>query len=274
MKTKQKKTKQTIIVLVFLFCSIYLVTALSGSEISEDTLTLALCYELQELDTGFENYLLANNLDACNIFLSQWDTDGDWFGNEEELVIGTDPEDPTENPNTIEYYGEIDEENWCVQNDNICVILYEEECFDYLGDYDIDCVDSDEDGFYNYEEHNSNTDKENPKSTPWWIDLDSDGYRNLAELRGNSNSLNEDILPGWADTDHDQYSDTYEKQVGTDPFDGQDVPEETLFVGTYQSSEIQETKQTKTAWQIYLAIVLAIMLVVILAIYFIYYKER
>ena len=99
------KTKQTIIVFVLLLCSIYLVTAEQGLEINEDTLTLTLCYELQELDIGYEDYLLANNLDACNLFLSQWDTDGDWFGNEEELEIGTDPEDPTENPNTIESYG-------------------------------------------------------------------------------------------------------------------------------------------------------------------------
>jgi hypothetical protein len=268
------KTKQTIIVFVLLLCSIYLVTAEQGLEINEDTLTLTLCYELQELDIGYEDYLLTNNLDACNLFLSQWDTDGDWFGNEEELKIGTDPEDPTKNPNTLESYGEIDEENLCIQNDNICITLYEEECFDYLGDYDIDCLDSDEDGFYNYEEHNFNTDKEDSNSVPWWIDLDGDGYRNLAELRGNSNSLNEDIMPGWTDTDHDQYSDKYELQVGNDPFDGQDVPEETPFLGTYQSSEIQETKQNKNGWQIYLAIALGVLLIVILTIYFVYYNKK
>jgi hypothetical protein len=268
------KTKQIIITLVFLLCSIYLVTALSGSEINEDTLNLTLCYELQELDIGYEEYLLANDLDACNLFLSQWDTDGDWFGNEEELKSGTDPEDPTKNPDSIEFYGEIDEGKWCVHNDNICLKLYEEACFDYLGDYDVDCLDSDEDGFYNYEEYNFNTDKEDPNSTPWWIDLDGDGYRNLEELRGDSNSLNEDIMPGWTDTDHDQYSDAYEMQVGTDHFDGQDVPEETPFVGTYQSSEIQETKQTKTGWQIYLAIALGVILIIILAIYFIYYEKE
>ena len=268
------KTKQTIIVFVLLLCSIYLVTAEQGLEINEDTLTLTLCYELQDIDVGFEEYLLANNLDACNLFLSQWDTDGDWFGNEEELKSGTDPEDPTQNPDSIGFYGEIDEEKWCVQNDNICLKLYEEACSDYLGDYDIDCLDSDEDGFYNYEEHNFNTDKEDSNSVPWWIDLDGDGYRNLAELRGNSNSLNEDIMPGWTDTDHDQYSDKYELQVGNDPFDGQDVPEETPFLGTYQSSEIQETKQNKNGWQIYLAIALGVLLIVILTIYFVYYNKK
>ena len=57
---------------LLLFTSLfYLITAEKGSEINENTLTLALCYELQELDTGFEIYSAnENNLEECNSFLN------------------------------------------------------------------------------------------------------------------------------------------------------------------------------------------------------------
>ncbi len=280
------KTKQIIITLILftsLFCFVTTGTNIPEelqNEFGEDMLTLALCYELQQLDTGFQDYYQTNknDLTECNTFLVQWDTDGDWHSNQEELEKGTNPEDETENPSTLDNFieGEITEEDLaelCVQNDYVCETSHEEECFDYLGDYDIDCLDNDGDGFYNYEEYKSGTNKEDPTESPWWIDLDGDGYRNLNELRANSDCFNEDIMPGWTDTDHDQYSDIYETQVGTDPFDGQDVPEEKPFVGTYRAPETQETKQTKAGWQLYLAITLAVLLIIMLIIYFIYYNK-
>jgi len=197
-------------------------------DIDESILNLALCYELQDLSLSFKDYYLLNKdvgIDKCNSFLDSWDSDGDWFGNEDELNKGSDPNNQASIPIIDQIDIEEDANVICDNGDGICLSEFEEACFDFLdGKYDSDCMDEDRDGFPTYVEILQGTDPHNFNSVPWWIDLDNDGYFNLDELRSNSDPLDNYVTIGWSDSDRDGYADAVELNKNTDPNNPNDFP--------------------------------------------------
>ncbi|NQU79774.1 hypothetical protein HQ545_08465 [Candidatus Woesearchaeota archaeon] len=193
--------------------------------LSEQSLSISLCYELQGSTQDFVMYYYdqEQNLEECRIFLKEWDSDGDWYGDKEERTAGTDPANTNSRPSY--------QETACIKGTQ----------------FPKHCLDSDFDDFYDEEELAAGTDPKNLYSSPWWLDLDFDGQRNLDELRRGENPVDNAVW-GPIDTDRDGYPDEYELSVGSDsddPFD-QPVQVVTESLPEYSDSKtVQETDQDK-----------------------------
>jgi len=192
-----------------------------GVDIDDGVLDIALCHELQGKITGFQEYYSTNrdDMSGCDAFLAAWDTDGDWFSDEEEELAGTDPDDIQSFPVWQGAKSEGEGTFTCVDGDGICDKLYEETCYDQKRSYDSDCLDNDGDGFYNPDELQAGTDPDDAGSAPWWTDLDSDGHSNLDELQAGTSPLDPYVTIGWSDREHDIYDDELEIISDANPDD-------------------------------------------------------
>ena len=234
------------------------------TQITEDMLMPSICFELLELKSDFMTYYNSNP--NCEEFLSAWDTDGDWWSNDEEIRAKTDPNNKDSFPKTL-----LSQEYSCMDNDNICSPA-KEVCFDEKGDYDTDCEDSDKDGFFNYEEFKHGTDKNDPTSGPWWSDFDGDESANLEELKLGTDPFDDFHKPGHLDSDKDGFSDKYELIVGSNVNNPNDIPESVAFFNALEQYPEPVESKINPIYGIY--VLLGIVLLGLIAIPIIFIKKR
>ena len=244
--------KKTIILIILSLTILLTGLVAADIELNQDTLTLAVCYEIQNPELDFDSFINQQPVQECELFLKQWDSNGDWYADEPEPEKGY----------------------LCINDDGYCDLANMEQCFDELMDYDSDCQDQDEDTYYTHEEIKSGTNPNDPTSFPWWIDLDNDNFRNLEELRMGSDPLDEHIANGWIDSDHDDYNDEIEVYYGTDPEDPTDFPAEQEI--SELTEEIEETTDIVEGpnYLVFIGIIAIIIAIVILLIFVIKHKKQ
>ena len=199
-----------------------------GSRETDGTGNMTIQFDKPDRDESVEITFKAQNGYHAGVFegYDREDSDGDGFGDDFEVEVGSDPDDSEDYPCS---YMDSDYDDF---GDEFEVEMGTDP--DDYEDHPCSYMDSDDDGFGDRFEESESTDPLDSQDYPSdLLDTDGDGFGDDFEVDNGTDPYDGyDYPDSYPDSDHDGHPDGEEEFYGTDPQDAEDYPQDSYRVNS------------------------------------------